>query len=194
MKLRKSMVASAAVAMVLGLLVVVPVQAQQVTLDSWVGKWLKGGEKNKGVLVDDSGTSKAVEKLPTYGFVQCYAAGQYTSTLVQQQNGTWNTVQFFAQVLGVDPNPLDYVAYALVPSGFVPELEALLVVLSVTGKEKGGELTKGKVRTVGGSVIYNTGAGSYFAAQETLKMKTIPEDKVPQEVKDACGADCIQCP
>jgi len=190
MKMKKFMVASAAFIMILGLLVVVPVQAQ-VTFDSWVGKWFKGTEKNKGLLVNDSGTLKAVEKLPSYATVKCYddSTDTFLTTMIQLQNGNWVPTQFVAQVL--NNNPLDYVSYALVPSGIVPEIEALLVVLSITGTAKDGNLVKGKVQTVGGAVIYNV-PGSYpqFATSESLKFKMTPQDKVPDDAIAACGTLC----
>ena len=198
MKMRKLLVVSAALIMILGLVVVVPVHAQ-VTLDSWVGKWFKGAEKNKGLLVNNSGTLKSVEKLSSYATVKCWDdnTGEILATMIQLQNGNWEPIQFLAKVLGgVDANPLDYVSYALVPPGFFPDIEALLVVLSATGKEKGGELVGGKVQTVGGSVIYNNIDGSYpqFATSESLKMKMIPDGKVPPEVITACDTLCDPSP
>jgi hypothetical protein len=190
MKLRKFMVASAAFIMILGLLVVVPVNAE-VTFDSWVGQWQKGAVKEKGVIADDSGTEQEVEKLPTYGFVQSWDQGTmtFTSLLFQNIDGTWTgPVPYVVQVL--NDNPLNYVSYALLPPGGpFPEIEILALIINATGKEdKNGALTKIKVRTVGGCVIYNLGLGPdgpiYFAANESLNMKGVPADKVPQEVKD----------
>ena len=197
MKMRKFMIASTAFIMILGLLVVVPVQAQ-VTFDSWVCKWFKGGEKNKGVLVDPNGTLKAVEKLPVYATVQSWDQGSktFTSILIQQEDGAWMPIPFVALVL--NDNPLDYVSYALLSPGGDPSgmIEALLVTLSVQGKAKGNDLVKGKVQTVGGSVIYNDldNLGlNYFVTSESLKMKMIPFDKVPDDVIADCGAFCAPC-
>ena len=64
------------------------------------------------------------------------------------------------------------------------------MVLSITGQAKDGDLVKGKVQTVGGVVIYNTGVGNYFATSESLKFKMFPQDKVPDDVIAACGALC----
>jgi len=194
MKLGKFVLASAAVAMVLGLLVVVPVHAADFT--DWECKWFKGGEKNKGVLLtDDPGVVKVAERIDTYAFVQSYVAGPpgvFTSWLVQGNQ----TPMFMAQVLGDNPDPLDYVSYALVdPTMMVPGVEALLVSIRVQGKEKNGELTKGKVQTVGGSVIYSDPEPGvqYFVAQQVLKMKMVPQDKVPEAVKATLDTACGGC-
>jgi hypothetical protein len=193
MKLRKFMVANAAFVMILGLLVVVPVHAQVGFVD-WQGMWLKGAVKEKGVNVVDSGTETEVEKLPTYGFVQDWDDNnkQFTSWLIQQDTtGDWmDAMPFIVQV--INGNPLDYVSYAFIPPAvppIAPPIEILALIINATGKESKGVL-KGKVRTVGGCVLYNFGGGSYFAANESLNMKMVPAEKVPQDVKDKLEEFC----
>jgi hypothetical protein len=194
MKMRKTLFVTAAVTMILGFLVVVPVHAQ-VTFDSWVGQWYKGAIMDKGVIVDDLGTYRVVQKVPTYGYVQCWdgATSTYTSWLIQfdTESGTWmDAIPYTVQVIG--GTPLDYVSYGFIPPGTLPEIEIFALILSVKGKEKAGVLRNFKASSVGGCVIYNLGAGPngtmYFPANESIKMRGISADKVPEEVQQKIAA------
>jgi len=195
MRLRKFMLASAALIMVLGLLVVVPVHAQ-VTFDDWKGVWFQGAIKEKGLISNTSGTQKATDQIPAYIFVQCWNEGPMTldSVLIQQLMGAWEVFPYIGQVL--NDNPLDYVVYSLLNPGDDPSgmTETLLVVLSIKGKEKNGELAKGQVKSVSGAIVYNLPDGSNLSSQESVKMKMIPQDKVPPDVIAACGPLCTACP
>ena len=120
MKMRKSIVVSASFIIVLGFLLTVPVHAQ-VDFDSWVGLWLKGTSKDKGLMVDDLGTDKAADKIPTYAYVLNLdlATSTFTALLIQfdSESGTWmDAVPYTATVVGENPNnPLDYVVYGYPP-------------------------------------------------------------------------------
>jgi len=178
------MVASIDFITILGFFVVVPVHAQ-VLFGDWVGIWFKGSVKEKGLMVDEFGTDKAVDKIPTYGYVQSWdeVNQQFTSLLIQfdDDSNTWmDAVPYVVTV--VNGTPLDYVAYGFIPPGTLPEIEIFALIMSAKGKEKAGVITKGSVKTVGGCIIYNLGDGINFSANESLQMKLIKEEKVPQEV------------
>jgi hypothetical protein len=96
-------------------------------------------------------------------------------------------VPYIVKVIG--GTPLDYVSYGLITpeeadSNELP-IEMFALIINIKGKEKNGEIKSGKVTTIGGGVIYDLGANNYFAAGESLKMKTIPAEKVPDEVVEA---------
>jgi len=191
MRMRKALVATAAITIILGFLVVVPVHAQ-VDFDAYLGQWFKGNMKDKGfiVLADNLGTEKAVDKSPGYVYVQSSDGANYVFLVVQQDDeGNWmEAVPYQLTVLG--QNPLDHIAYGFLPPppalGAVPGVEILSLVLHITGKEKeeDGEwvLKSAQGQTVGGCVIYDFLDGTYFAANEALKFKLVPEAKVPVEV------------
>jgi hypothetical protein len=191
MKMRTSIVVSVSFIIVLGFLLTVPVHAQ-VEYGDWVGLWLKGTTKDKGLMVDDLGTDKAADKINTYAYVQALDIPQnlgdpilFTALLVQfdDESGTWmEPVPYTATVVG--GTPLDYVVYGFIPPDTVPGIEILAIILSINGKEKNGELTKGTVKSVSGTVIYDLGGGMYFSAFESLKLKSIPDSKVPDEVSE----------
>jgi hypothetical protein len=185
MKMRKTLVATALFPIILGFLVVAPVYAE-VTFESWVGQWFKGSIKDKGVMVDDLGTEKAVDKIPTYGYVESWDGVSYNSVIIQfdDETGTWmDPVPYLVKVIG--GTPLDYVSYGFIPPGFAPGVELFALILHCKGKEKNDELKSFSAKSVGGCVIYdlNLDGSMYFAANEALKFKGVPADKVPDEVK-----------
>jgi hypothetical protein len=178
---------------ILGFFFIAPVHAQDgVDFDVWEGQWLKGIVKDKGLFVDSSGTYRSVDIVPSYAYVSEWipdgtsAIGVFNAFLFQYDNlyDEWFSVPYTFTVIG--GTPLDYVSYGFVPPGFGTELgvEIFALSLSVKGKVKNGDLYKAMAKSLGGLAIYNYGDGSYFSANESLKMKLIPESKVPQEVID----------
>jgi hypothetical protein len=178
---------SAFLAMFFVIILVAPCYAE-ITFEDWVGQWYKGNIKDKGLVVNPTGTGKLSEKLLTYGYVEDWnpVDKTYRSILIQSDDGgeTWmDPVPYVVKV--ISGTPLDYVSYALIGPGVAPEVEMLAVILNVKGKEKNGFIKNANIKSVGGCVIYDLGGGSaYFAAEESLKMKVIPESKVPDEVKN----------
>lgn len=186
MKTINTLVATAVFTMILGFLVVVPVHAQ-VDFDSWEDKWFKGTAMDKGFIVDDTGTSKSSQKIPTYVYVQCWDGGQeiFTAWLVQKDahSGAWmGAVPYVVQV--INGTPLDFVVYGFIPPGTIPEIELFALIISFMGKEKDGVLKSAKVKSVGGCVIYNLGGGMHFSANESFKVKWVSANKVPDEVQE----------
>jgi hypothetical protein len=181
----------AVISVLLVLFLIAPCYAQ-VEFEDWVGQWYKGTIIDKGLVANDTGTGKLQEKLLTYAYVVSWDPGSqtYTSVLVQSDDkgDTWmDPVPYIVKVIG--GTPLDYVSYGLITpeeadSNELP-IEMFALIINIKGKEKNGEIKSGKVTTIGGGVIYDLGASNYFAAGESLKMKTIPAEKVPDEVVEA---------
>jgi hypothetical protein len=170
--------------MALGFLLAMPASAQ-VDFDDWVGEWFKGPLKQKGLAVAPMETDKAAEKINSYSYVQSWDGGTQIMTVLsieQDASGTWlPPVPRIVQIL--NGNALDSVGYSLVPPGAVMGVELVAAVVSLTGKEKNGELTKAKIKSLGGCLVYDQGA-SYLASGLDINQKGVAEDKVPQEVKD----------
>ena len=160
--------------------------------DAWVGQWFKGTIQDKGLMVDDLGTDKAVEKVPAYGYVADWddQTKEYTSlvTHFDDDTGTWSNpaTAYIATLVG--GTPLDYITYGFVPPGVADGIELVALILHFTGKEKNDVLTKAKGKTVGGCVIYSLGDGPsgamYFSANEVINFNQVPDDKVPDDVKN----------
>lgn len=205
MKMRKTLVVAAVFTVLLGFLFMVPVHAQ-VTFKSWEGEWFQGKTKDKGVIVDGSGTFKAVDNLLCYATVYCWdGTDTFTSVLVQfdpdiGDDGAWIPIVYTAKL--VEGTPLDYVVYSLIPPGAVPpgppypRVEALMVMLSIKGKEKDEALKSAKVTTVAASILLDLDGGTtYLALNESIKMKKVDETKVPDEVKAiVAGLPLPACP
>jgi hypothetical protein len=185
--MKKLMAVSVGLIMTIVFILVAPVYAQ-VEFDDWVGQWYKGTVKDKGLFVDDTGTEKESEKLPSYAYVVEWdeTTQTFSALLIQSEDDgdTWNDpVPYSITVIG--GTPLDYVGYGLIPPGAAEGIELFAIILNIKGKEKNGELKGGKAKSVGGCVVYDFLDGTYFSAGESLSMKVVPEDKVPDEVKEA---------
>lgn len=170
------------------LFIVVPCHAE-VEFEDWEGQWFKAKVTDKGLVVTADGTGKLKEKLLTYANIIEYDLDTqtYVSLLIQSddEGETWlDPVPYFLKIIG--GTPLDLVGYGLITPEFADAnslpIEMFAIVLSLKGKEKDGVLKKATVSTVGGCVIYKLGGNFYFAAGESFKGKSIPEDKVPDEV------------
>lgn len=185
--MKKLMAVSVGLIMTIVFILVAPVYAQ-VEFDDWVGQWYKGTVKDKGLFVDDTGTEKESDKLPSYAYVEEWdeTTQTFSALLIQSEDDgdTWNDpVPYSITVIG--GTPLDYVGYGLIPPGAAEGIELFAIILNIKGKEKNGELKGGKAKSVGGCVVYDFLDGTYFSAGESLSMKVVPEDKVPNEVKEA---------
>jgi hypothetical protein len=192
---KKLIAMSAGFIMILSFFVIVPVHAQDgVDFDIWEGQWFKGIVKDKGLVVDSSGTYRSVDIVPTYGYVIEWIPGApgigvFNAVLFQYDNASdsWvGPVPYTLNVIG--GTPLDYVSYGFVgpddPLAALLGVEIFTISLSVKGKVKNEDLYMGMAKSLGGLVIYDYGDESYFSANESLKMKLIPESKVPQEIID----------
>ena len=196
LKIIKILVASTVFTMILGFFVVAPVHAQ-VDFDAWVGQWLAGAVIDSGVIVDDLGTSRNVQRDRTYSYVQCWDEGEgiYTSWLIQfdDESGTWRDAVPYT-VYVVNGTPLDYVGYGFIPPGEIPEIELFALIMHARGWERAGVLTYTMVNSLGGCTIYNLGDGMYFPANESLRLRGVPTNRVPDEVLDKIAGIIPPCP
>jgi hypothetical protein len=174
----------------MGFFLVMPVHAQ-VTFFSYEDHWVQGSIKDKGFIVDSEGTNKSVEKNPMYGWIYDWDSGRniFTSLIFEYDDvaDAWSdAIPYTIQVLGADPDPLDYTGYASIsPEDGVEGITLFALIMRVTAKEDDNlELKKVKGRTVGGCVIYDLGDDMYFTANETLNFKGIPPDKVVDKVPE----------
>ena len=187
MKFNKMIVASSVLTVAFFLFSAINIYAQDtVDFDIWVGQWYKGAVVDNGLIVDNDGTSKTVEAVPTYGYVVSWDATnqQFFSLLIQYNNTTqeWmDAVPYVLKVIG--GTPLDYASYSFIPPGSAPGIEFFAISLNITGQVKNGILKEGTAKSIGGLVIYDNGDGSYFSAEESLHVKVIPEWRVPEEIK-----------